>query len=677
MLTNLSFRKKILFLIGGTITLLLIISAAYFVNHIANLSRSSIEEEASSYLATEKISIEGFFSQYGRVVETFVNNPHLVDWFENWKERGGEHTYTPGYNAINKDFIRVSATDENILSAFFASANTGAYFKEDERTTEYNGAPYYAYKRSWWQDALKHDGLYVGPLAIDLTTGNVSAVVQQTVYNQSRKLVGVGGVDLKLNNIAEMIERIQFHNVGYGFLLDEQQKVVHLSNRTNHQLSVIEDASRGLKKDDLSALEKQFSDTKGFADLNLNMSQSKSGHATVTLNGETYFVVYQRLELDKPKIDWYLGLLIPESYINEPVTEAAWATTSSVLVILAIIMVMIYFATEMIVNPIMKLTNAMKDIASGEGDLTKRIEIDTKDEVGQLALHVNTFIEKLRSLLITTREQSVQLDIASAELSRVSDKTHQEILQEKDEVDNVSAAITEMAATIQEISRNAQEANDATDSVNDLTNEGVSLSNTAQEGMATLSDHIENASQVVSGLEQESNNIGSVVDVINGIAEQTNLLALNAAIEAARAGEQGRGFAVVADEVRSLASRTQESTDDIRNMISRLQQIALQATQMMEQGKDQVIRSTEQTEQVLRAFTDISTSVNLVQDQNHQIATATEQQTVVAEDINSNLNSINSLVNNTSEHANELSRESQNLRDLASGLNTTVNEFKL
>ena len=677
MLDNLSLRKKILFLIGGTITLLLIISAAYFVNHISNLSRSSIESEARSYLNTEKISIEGFFSEYGRVVETFITNPHLIEWFANWTERGAEHSNTPGYHAINKDFIRISGSDENILSAFFASANTGAYFKENERTTHYNGAPYFAYKRPWWQDAKKHDGLYVGPLAIDLTTGNVSAVVQQTVYDQNRNLVGVGGVDLKLNNIADMIERIQFHNVGYGFLLDEQQKVVHLSNRTNHSLSVIEDASKGIKKDDLSALESQLSDTQGFAQLNSEMRLNKAGNTKVTLKGEEYFVVYQRLELDKPKLNWYLGLLIPESYINKPVKEAAWATTSSVLIILGIIIAMIFFATQMIVNPISKLTEAMKDIASGDGDLTKRIAIDSNDEVGQLAKHVNTFIDKLRYILLNTQEQSIQLNTASAELSRVSEETHQEILEEKDEVDNVSTAVTEMAATVLEISRNAQEANLATDTVNNLTNKGVSLSNTAQEGMASLTEHIENASQVVSGLEQESSNIGSVVDVINGIAEQTNLLALNAAIEAARAGEQGRGFAVVADEVRSLASRTQESTDDIRNMITRLQQIALQATQMMAQGKEQAILTTEQTDHVLRAFADISESVTLVQDQNHQIATATEEQTVVAEDINNNLNSINALVNNTSDHANELAREAQVLRDLASGLNSTVNEFKL
>ncbi len=677
MLNHFSLRQKILLLIGGTTTLLLILSALFFVNHISTLSRNAVEAEAKNYLATEKLSIESFFSQYGRVVETFVTNPHLVNWFSNWSERGADHQSTIGYSAINDDFIRVSSSDENILSAFFASATTGAYFKENERTTHYNGADYYAYKRGWWQTATGHDALYVGPLAVDLTTGNVSAVVQQTVYDKNRKLVGVGGVDLRLNNIAELIEDIKFHGVGYGFLLDDQQKVVHFSERANHRLSVIEDESKGIEKDDLSALESQFSDTSGFSKLNQEMQRQGSGHSQVVLNGERYYVVYQRLQLEKPILNWYLGLLVPESYINKPVESAVWTTTTSVVIILSIIIAMIFIATNMIVNPIASVTAMMKDIASGEGDLTKRISVNSNDEIGQLAKHVNTFIDKLRHLLIDTREQSLRLDEASAELSRVSDETHQELLQEKDEVDSVSTAVTEMAATVLEISRNAQEANNATDSVHELTGKGVSLSTTAQDGMNSLSQHIGNASQVVSGLEQESSNIGSVVDVINGIAEQTNLLALNAAIEAARAGEQGRGFAVVADEVRTLASRTQESTDDIRNMITKLQRIALQASQMMEQGKEQAESSLTQTEHVLTAFSDISESVSLVQDQNHQIATATEEQTLVAEDINNNLNSINSLVNNTTDHANELAHEAQVLRELAGTLHNTVNEFKL
>jgi len=675
MLDNLSLRKKILLLIGGTISVLLIIASSFFVNHIASLSRHAIEREAQAYLQTEQLAMQGYFARYGKVVETFVNNPHLVNWFDAWQQRDKSLQGAPGYDEVNQDFVRISSQDENILSAFFASAKTGEYFKENERTTHYNGAPYYAYKRGWWQDALKLNKLYVGPISVDLTTGNASAVVQQPVYNQQQDLVGFGGVDLQLNKINKMVEDIRFNGQGYGFLLDGQQKVVHLSNRTNHKLSITDEAPQG--KQGLNALEQQFSDTAGFSALNQTMKNNLDGSATVTLKGEQYYVVYNRLQLEQPYLDWYVGLLVPTSMIEEPVEQAVMTTTMAVIGIIVVIIVMILWATNLITKPIITLTHIMRNIASGEGDLTQKITIDSKDEVGQLARYVNTFIDRLRAMMLDTAAQAEQLTNAAAQLQSVSQKTNNEIQQEKQQVDSVSAAVTEMATTVMEISRHAQHTNSAAEEVQSITLDGTTRSNQAQEVMTALASHIGDAAKVVAGLEQESGNIGAVIDVINSIAEQTNLLALNAAIEAARAGEQGRGFAVVADEVRSLASRTQESTDDIRAMITRLQAIAQEASTMMQQGQERAESSVTQTQIVLDALNNIAGSVTNMQDQSHQIATSTEQQTVVAEDINNSLAAINNLVNSTADHAHELADEARDLNELAAALNKTVNQFKL
>ncbi|WP_125720276.1 methyl-accepting chemotaxis protein [Pseudoalteromonas rubra] len=676
MLENLSLRKKILFLIGGTISILLVAASGYFVNHIAQLSREGIEREAQSHLYAEKLSMESFFSRYGAIVETFVTNPHNVNWFDDYTQREKPLSADLGYQEVNQDFIRISASDENILSAFMASARTGEYFKENERTSNYSdGRPYYSYKRPWWQDALSHGGLYVGAVSVDINTGAVSAVVQQPVYNAQRELVAVGGVDLQINKISELVEQIQFDGQGYGFLLDHNYKVVHLSKRIGHQLSITDEGPNG--KEGLEALERQFADTQGFAELNRAMRADGAGAAKVTLKGVDYYVVFNNVKLDKPILDWHLGLLIPVSLIEEPVNEAVMSTVTAVVLILAIIVAMILWATHMIAAPITTLTNTMRDIASGEGDLTRRIDITSQDEVGQLAHHMNTFIDKLRSMMLDTAAQAQQLSGAAAQLQDVSTNTNNEIQQEKEQVDSVSAAVTEMAATVTEISRNAHETNRAADLVQSMTNDGAARSGQAQEVMTELASHIGEAAKVVAGLEQETSNIGAVIDVINGIAEQTNLLALNAAIEAARAGEQGRGFAVVADEVRSLASRTQESTDDIRNMISRLQQIAQQASVMMQQGQERAEGSVEQTQEVLDALRNITESVSTVQDQSHQIATSTEEQTVVAEDINNSLNAINDLVNSTANHAHLLADEARDLNSLAKALNNTVNQFKL
>ena len=675
MLNNLSLRQKILLLIGGTLSVLMVAVAVFFINHIASLSRNSVEREVQNYLDAERLSMQSFFAQYGKVVETYVTSPHMVDFFDNYRERGVALSSLPDYPLLNDNFIRISGRDNNILSAFFASAHTGEYFKENERTSAYgDGRPYYAYKRPWWQDALNKGQLYVGAISVDINTGDASAVVQQPVYNDAKELVGVGGVDLQINAIKDIVEDITFQGEGFGFLLDSDLNVVHLSQRTGHSLSITD---TGEGKDNLSALEQQFKQTQGFDTLNSAIANNDSGIVKVTLKGQEFYALFNSLKLDKPVIDWHLGVLIPVSLIEEPVNDAVMSASIAVVVILAIIVAMIFWVTHLVAKPITTLTHIMRDIASGEGDLTRRIDITSKDEVGQLAHHMNTFIDKLRAMMLNTAAQAEQLSAAASQLQQVSGQTNSEIQKEKQQVDSVSAAVTEMATTVNEISRNANQTNDAAASVQQVSEQGRSQSNQSQQVMHELAEHIGEAAQVVTGLAQETNNIGAVIDVINGIAEQTNLLALNAAIEAARAGEQGRGFAVVADEVRSLASRTQESTDDIRTMIDKLQSIADKASNMMAQGQERAQGSVTQTQAVLQSLEQIGESVAHVLDQSHQIATSTEEQSIVAEDINTSLSAINDLVNNTAHHADTLANEAKDLNALASSLNATVNQFKL
>lgn len=675
-LNNLSLKQKVLFAVGGSAAVLLLLASSFLVNHIANLTRGSVEAEVNSLMHSEKLKIESFFGQYGRVAKTFLENPYFVNWFENHQQRGAEHTSIEGYNYITQTFVNVSESDANILSAFFATQSTGEYFRENEVIgVPTEGAEagdvtkgYFVNTRSWYKEALEHDGFFVSSPTADSNTGIVSAVVQTPIYNSNKELIGVGGVDILLANIGKMVDAITYNNEGFAFLVDDEAKLVHFSQKSGRKIE---------HSTELAKFDANIPNTEGFAQLAQQMKRNKKGFETITFNGSEYYVSYTNASNDIPKYSWTVGILVPTHVIEEPISDAVITSSLAVVAILAVLTVFIWITISKLIAPLNSVGRALKEIASGDGDLTKTIEIKQRDEVGVVAGHFNRFTKTLRELLRQTTQQAQLVSDASSHLSKVSRETNSEIQQEKIQVENVTSAITEMAGTVLEISRNASATSNAADDAEKQTSLGHTLSTEAMNEMNALSDNMEEAVNVVSNLSDESNNIGAVVDVINSIAEQTNLLALNAAIEAARAGESGRGFAVVADEVRTLASRTTDSTNDIRNMVERLQSISNSAKSVMTSGQQQTQQGVQKTKQVREALDAISDAITRVQDQSHQIAVATEEQSVVAENVNESMQSITDLVDNTAVHAGELADDAQQLSDTSTELNNIVNQFKI
>ena len=349
---------------------------------------------------------------------------------------------------------------------------------------------------------------------------------------------------------------------------------------------------------------------------------------------------------------------------------------------MAIITTVLLFATALpivqgIKGSIVQVVNSLRDIAQEDGDLTVRINTSAKDEIGELVKWFNLFMQKLQDVIKEIVNSTIPLSQLAQKLNQLTEETNQIIDIQRTSADSAKRAVDDMSESVSAVAESAAEASNAAGDASTASEDGQRVVEDTVRNIQNLAAKVKDSADVIQKLEADSNQVGVVLDVIKGIAEQTNLLALNAAIEAARAGEQGRGFAVVADEVRTLASRTQQSTEEIQNTIEQLQNAARMAVAAMAKGTEGAEISVETAHKAGDSLSVIAETIAKISDMNEQIARSTDQQQTVSSAIVGHVDEINRRTEETSNSSGKLAEASAELANLATSLEKIARQFKV
>lgn len=390
--------------------------------------------------------------------------------------------------------------------------------------------------------------------------------------------------------------------------------------------------------------------------------------------------VSQPLEFDdegRLKSVGRLVIEIDESGIHSALAKSLYRELLQLVFVVGILISTItYLLKRVVMYRLNMVVEALRDISQGEGDLTQRLK-ESGDEIGVLSSHFNHFVEKIQSLLTQVIGAVQNMNQLVGDLVDVSENTNTGVARQKAETDQAATAITEMAASAKEVAGSASSAADSASTADTDVRKAQSVLNRTISAIDKLVAEVESGSTVVASLETDVSNITAMIDVIQGIAEQTNLLALNAAIEAARAGEQGRGFAVVADEVRALASKTQSTTEEIREMIQNLQDGSAKAVSVMNTGKETGTNTIAEADVAEQSLSDIVNSISTINEMNAQIASAAEQQTHVAEEIGQSVVRVAEISNETADGASSTLEKCELLSDLSNRIDAMLSQFRV
>ncbi|ROL93580.1 chemotaxis protein [Pseudomonas protegens] len=504
--------------------------------------------------------------------------------------------------------------------------------------------------RPWYKSAESTNGSALTEPYIDLASGQLVISIVDSVIKGGQR-VGVVGGDLSLQVIADSINALDFDGMGYAFLISADGKIL-----VHPDKNLVMKNLKDVYPQDTPRISSELSE--------------------VSVDGKTRIVTFTPIK-GLSSVNWYIGLSVDKdkafAMLSEFRTSALIATLTAVALTIALLGLLI----RLLMQPLHVMTRAMQDIADGEGDLTRRLNIHNQDEFGILGTAFNRFVERIHGSI---REVSSATEHVNEVALRVVSASNSSMLNSDEQAsrtNSVAAAINQLGAAAQEIARNAAQASQQASDARNLAEDGQQVVDRSIQAMNQLSDMISASSSNIETLNSKTVNIGQILEVITSISQQTNLLALNAAIEAARAGEAGRGFAVVADEVRNLAHRTQESAQQVQTMIEELQVGARESVSTMSNSQRHSQDSVEIANQAGERLNSVTQRIGEIDGMNQSVATATEEQTSVVESINMDITEINTLNQEGVENLQATLRACSDLEQQAARLKHLVGSFRI
>ncbi|MBN1895965.1 methyl-accepting chemotaxis protein [bacterium] len=586
---DVNIQRKIAVPVLVAMALLFCLFAAAAVHTLRNQARKNVESEALGIIRVNAEEIRRFLAERARITTTLFKNPHLLEWFADYRVFRRPLEGDVDYRKITRYFSDLIRSDSTIKSVYFATENTQEYFDEEGRFEEEG---YFVKDRPWWQKAEKTGRLHCDLSDFDYRDGTISASLQMPVYLKTGRFLGVGGVDILITTVGEIVRKIDYKGQGEAFLIDEQGHIIYLphSGESLPWLTRIEQ------------LDGIFSDASGMKALGAAMTGGAEGLYDVNWKGKPAIALFTQVDSPEIMLRWSLGLFVPRDAIESPVRNVTRLSILAVIAAVACMFVVTFWITSRTVSPLNALAFRLDEIANRKSDLTVELPVDTQDAIGRTAMNFNAFLSQIRGMVRKVVANTSKVALSVDGMMQKAGFISKDAESMSNQSGRMLHASQEMIRMVDRFSENIQKIGELSKVSSNSLEKGESL---ILDGIARLSKLSDRIQSLFADMEQFEARTQAVLEALRGIDEiskQTSMLAVNASIEAVKAGEFGKGFMVVSDEIRRLSQNTTDANKKTAVMISQFQEEFHRFHENLESVRNTMLEVMGNSENIRQTF---------------------------------------------------------------------------